>query len=151
MMQKNQKKSRSLVSVCAMVAIISLLVFPSVSNADDEFNFSSVSNADNEADSRLESNVGDNINFYHTYHNDLGGKVITNCQLGVDFMEKYFSLWIDDGQREWYVVRTGLGYFFEYGEGDCKLYTNSFSVKLALYIAGLKNLGGFACIEQDLQ
>lgn len=150
MMQKNQNKFRSLVGVCALVVMAAVLVVPWVSNASDEVDFSSVPTSDGEID-LAESTVDDGIDVYYTYHNDAGGKVITDCQAGVDFMENYFSLWIRDGEREWYVAETGVGYFYEYGEGDCKLYTNSFSVKLALHIARVPRLGGFVCIEQDVQ
>ena len=97
------------------------------------------------------SNVNAEVKRYYTYHNDLGGRVLTDCDLGVDFMEEYFSLWIYDGEREWDVYRVGFGFYNKYEYQGCTLYTNSISVKTALRFGKIPvpMVPGYHCQQLD--
>ena len=91
------------------------------------------------------------IKTFHTYHNFLGGFVLTNNKVGSDFMEKYFSSYVYDGLREWDVVFTGLGFYSKYVYEDTILYTNSMWVKAALNWSGIPRSSGWVCIELDVE
>jgi len=87
---------------------------------------------------------------YHTYHFN-ASRVITECDMGVDFMEKYFPLWVYDGEREWSVGRIVVGIFTKYEIDGCILYTNSLSMKVVLNFLGIPRISGYNCIEHDVE
>ena len=99
----------------------------------------------------LPSDVNAEIKLFQTYHNDFGGRVITDCDLGVEFMEEYFPLWIYDGKREWDVYRVGFGFYNKYEYNGCTLYTNSITVKTALHFARVEIplVTGYHCQQLD--
>jgi hypothetical protein len=86
---------------------------------------------------------------FYTFHNSLAGVAITDCQVGHDFMTKNFPLWVDDGQREWKVERTGIGFFSYFFIEGCELYTNSISLRIVLTAIGIPQVVGYVCTEQD--